>query len=149
MVRKTMLREAASHGALARWGIFNLVGVLGAALQLTLLTLLTGALRFDLLPATLLAVEITLLHNFLLHERWTWRDCSAVGFRCRLTRLARFQLCNGLVSLLGNAAVIQLFVVQLGWPVAVSGLIAILSCSVLNFFLSHQLVFRTLQSSSR
>lgn len=131
-----------TKGAVGRWLQFNLVGILGAGVQLALLTAFTGLLGIDPRLATIAAVELTLLHNFALHERWTWMDRPAGSLSGRLERLLKFHLCNGLVSMVGNVAVIQLLVVQLGWPVAPAGLVAIVSCSLANFALSHHLVFR-------
>ena len=48
-----------------RWWIFNLVGVLGFALQLALLFLIKRFLGVPYLVATVLAVEAAVLHNFV------------------------------------------------------------------------------------
>ena len=56
-----------------RWLKFNFVGALGIGVQLAALaTLTTLGLRY--LAATALAVETAVVHNFLWHERMTWRD---------------------------------------------------------------------------
>ena len=57
---------------------FNGVGAIGFALQLALLALLLR-LGLHYLAATALAVELTILHNFAWHERWTWRDRPAAA----------------------------------------------------------------------
>ena len=67
---------------LRRWCVFNGIGLAGAAVQLAVLWMLLAA-RVHYLPATLLAVEAALLHNFLWHERWTWSDRPAAGHRHR------------------------------------------------------------------
>lgn len=80
-----------------RWWKFSLVGAIGSALQLSFLALLDRWTRGHYLYATAVAVESALLHNFVWHQRYTWRD------RCGdsvITRLARFHLSNGLVSML-------------------------------------------------
>jgi len=53
---------------------FNAVGAMGIAVQIASLTLLVSALGVHYLPATAVAIELSVLHNFLWHERWTWRD---------------------------------------------------------------------------
>jgi putative flippase GtrA len=87
---------------LARLGRFNLVGLLGAVLQLLLLYLLTRYLHMPAVAATPVAVEIVVLHNFAWHERFTWRDRHLKSVRQRTVRLWRFHVGNGLTSLLGN-----------------------------------------------
>ena len=57
---------------LGRFGRFSLVGFMGALLQLTLVFLLTECFSVLSTVATLVAVEITILHNFIWHERFTW-----------------------------------------------------------------------------
>ena len=60
----------------ARWCAFNFVGAIGIVVQLAALHFLIHRLRFHYLPATALAVEAAVLHNFIWHERWTWKDRS-------------------------------------------------------------------------
>jgi putative flippase GtrA len=82
-----------------RWLRFNVVGGIGIAVQLVLLFLLRSVLRFNYLAATALAVEITVIHNFLWHERFTWADRVQTTWRNSLPRLLRFNLTNGAVSI--------------------------------------------------
>ncbi len=119
---------------------FNGVGVLGFAIQVIVLGVLLRA-GVHYLVATVLAVEAAVLHNFLWHERWTWRDRPATG-RARLARLGRFHLLNGAVSLVGNVLLMRLFVGTLGLPAIPANLVAVLACSVINYFASDGLVFR-------
>lgn len=58
----------------ARFGRFNLVGLMGAALQLVLLDLLIERFGLPGIVAAPIAVETAVLHNFFWHERFTWRD---------------------------------------------------------------------------
>ena len=127
---------------LIRWLKFNAVGAAGIAVQLAALALLKGALHVHYLAATALAVEAAVLHNFFWHERFTWRDRPAGGVRARLARLARFHAGNGLISILGNLAIMRLLVGQahLNWFTA--NLIAIAVCSLANFAAGHWFVFR-------
>ncbi len=62
---------------LLRWIKFNAVGGIGIGVQLAALAILRSWLRLDYLPATGLAVEIAVIHNFLWHERFTWADRPA------------------------------------------------------------------------
>lgn len=65
------------RAALLRWLKFNAVGGLGIGVQLATLALLETALHLGYLPATALAVETAVLHNYLWHERYTWADRTA------------------------------------------------------------------------
>lgn len=122
-----------------RWGKFNLVGAMGMVVQLTALALLNRWAPGHYLYASAAAVELTLLHNFVWHLHYTWhdrRDDSAL-----LTQFVRFHLSNGLVSLLGNLALMRLLVQEAHLPVLISNFIAILCCSIVNFCLGNDWVF--------
>jgi putative flippase GtrA len=117
-----------------RWAKFNLVGAMGTALQLGVLALWTSS---HYLYASAAAVELALLHNFTWHWHYTWRDRRPALLRA----FVRFHLANGLVSLMGNVAVMWLLVEKAHWPVLASNAAAILCCSVANFFLSDNWAF--------
>lgn len=122
-----------------RWLKFNAVGGMGVAVQLAALALLKSGLHLNYLLATAAAVEMALLHNFVWHERWTWRDRGAQG---RAGRLIRFHLANGLVSIAVNLVVMRVLVGRMHWPYLVANVAAIAAGSVINFFLGDRLVFR-------
>ena len=119
---------------------FNGVGIVGFALQLGLLALLVR-LGLHYLAATALAVELTVLHNFLWHERWTWRDRPA-GAEGPWRRLWRFHAANGLSSLAGNLVLMHVFVGLLAIPPVPANVLSVLVCALVNFTVSDRFVFR-------
>ena len=60
--------------ALARVLRFGTVGTLGALVNVVLLWLLVDGTGMHYLPAALLAIETSIISNFLLNRAWTWRD---------------------------------------------------------------------------
>ncbi len=126
---------------LKRWWIFNFVGLLGVGVQLSSLAALHGLAGLHYLPATALAVECAVLHNFLWHERWTWADRSSRTVRQSLTRLFRFHLANGAISLGTNLCLMRFLVDGLGVPYLSANLLSITLCSVANFLTSDRYVF--------
>ena len=120
---------------------FGLVGLMGALLQLTLVSLLTKCFGVLSTVATLVAVEITVLHNFVWHEHFTWRKRSPVGSRETALRLWRFHAGNGLVSLAGNAVLMYCLVERLKVPVLPAAMGAIIICSLANFLIADRWVF--------
>lgn len=126
-----------------RWLQFNLIGVLGFGVQLLLLALIHYGLGWHYLLATAVAVELTVIHNYFWHERWTWSDhVVEASWRGALQRLLVFNGSNGAISLLGNVLLTPVFVLLFGVPVLLSNLAAILACSVLNFAVGHRVVFK-------
>jgi putative flippase GtrA len=122
-----------------RFWRFNAVGVLGFAVQLGALALLVR-LGLHYLAATALAVEAAILHNFLWHERWTWKDRPVHG-RGRQRRLAHFHALNGLVSLGGNVVIMHVLVGIAGLPAVPANAVAVLVCAAVNFAAADLVVF--------
>jgi dolichol-phosphate mannosyltransferase len=123
-----------------RWGKFNLVGATGAVVQLAALALFNRIAGGHYLLATVAAIELTLLNNFFWHRHTTWRDR-----RNQLplpAQLFRFHLSNGLVSMFGNLAIMRILVHGAHAPLLAANLVAILSCSLVNFCFGHQWVFK-------
>ena len=124
-----------------RFGRFSLVGLMGAVLQLVLVFLLTKRFGVFSNAATLIAVEITILHNFIWHERFTWRHRGPIKSRQLARRLCRFHAANGLVSLAGNAILMYCLVERLKAPILPAALAAIILCSLVNFLIADRWVF--------
>ena len=124
---------------LVRWGKFNLVGVMGAMVQLGSLAILNRMMPGHYLVASAVALELTLLHNFVWHVHYTWRDrrerTSLLG------QCVRFHLSNGMMSLVGNLVLMKLLVSGARLPVLAANGIAILCCSLVNFCLGETWVF--------
>jgi putative flippase GtrA len=123
-----------------RWLRFNLVGLLGILVQFTALTAFTH-IGVPYLLATAFAVELAVLHNWIWHERYTWSDRATDTLRQRLTRLAKFDISNGAVSLIGNLILMKLLVGNLHIALLLANLISVVACSVANFLLGDRFVF--------
>jgi putative flippase GtrA len=82
------------------------------------------------------------LHNFVWHERYTWKHLPRGAARDVALRLLRFHAGNGAISILGNVALMRLFVGGLHIHHYVASALAIALCSLLNFAASEWFVFR-------
>jgi putative flippase GtrA len=117
---------------LVRWGKFNLVGAMGSVVQLGVLAAFSRGAQGHYLWATAAAIEVTLLHNFCWHLRFTWRERLGDGASL-WRRMVRFQATNGVVSMVGNLGLMRVLVSGVGMPVVASNGIAIVCCSAVNF----------------
>jgi putative flippase GtrA len=124
---------------LIRWVRFNLVGAMGMVVQLTALARFTRWCDGHYLFASAAAVELTLMHNFVWHLRYTWRDRREET--TRLIQFVRFQLSNGMISLVGNLVLMRMLVGKGRVPVVAANVIAILCCSIANFCLGDNWTF--------
>lgn len=123
-----------------RWVVFNVVGLMGVVIQLAVLSSTVTLLRVPLSLATIIAVEAAILHNFVWHERWTWRERADAA--ARWPRLVTFHAGNGLVSIVGNLVLMQVFVGPFGMPLVGANLTAIAICATINFLISDTLVYK-------
>jgi putative flippase GtrA len=122
-----------------RWCKFNLVGAVGMAVQLGSLALFNRWAGVHYLYASAAALEVTLLHNFVWHLHYTWRDRQDNS--ALFSQLLRFHLSNGLVSFAGILALMRVLVAGAHMPVLAANGIAILCCSLVNFCLGNEWVF--------
>ncbi|HEY6182241.1 MAG TPA: GtrA family protein [Terriglobales bacterium] len=124
-----------------RWLKFNFVGGIGIGVQLAVLTALKSGLHFNYLLATVPAVEAAVLHNFIWHERFTWKDRQKTT--SRLVRFIKFNLTNGMLSILGNLGFMRLLVGVFHLNYIAANLVAITLCSLANFLISDKFVFQS------
>jgi putative flippase GtrA len=130
-----------------RWLAFNGVGLLGVGVQVGLLGFLVHGLHVHYLVATAIAVEMAVLHNFIWHQRWTWRDRPSASSGTTAARLVRFHLLNGTVSLTGNLAIMAVLSGTFAMEPVAANAVAIAVCSTLNFLASEALVFKATRGS--
>jgi putative flippase GtrA len=144
---------------------FVIVGAIGFVVQLALLQLAVSVWQWSYLAATALAVEAAVLHNFIWHERWTWRDRIRAaetslpaptdertgvslrrarleaGARARGTRLLRFHVANGATSVAGNLLVTAVGVEFLRLPPIAANALAVAAVSIANYLAADRWVF--------
>jgi len=123
---------------LHRWAKFSAVGATGILVQAIALAVLLRLIGLHYLVATALAVEASVLHNFVWHRRWTWRDREQSRW---LAMLVRFNLTSGMLSLAGNLLLMFVFVGGMKLNAIIANLITIAICSLINFTLADRFVF--------
>jgi putative flippase GtrA len=124
------------------WIKFNVVGVLGFALQSGALFFLTHmAYPINYLAATAIAVELAVLNNFVWHQRWTWRDRPSPTKNETLRRLAKFNVTTGVVSITGNLLLMSVLVGRMGLPIVGANVLTVVTCSVISFILADRIAF--------
>ncbi|MFZ3339320.1 MAG: GtrA family protein [Terriglobales bacterium] len=134
-------QKDSARQSLLRWLKFNFVGGVGIVVQLAALALFRSALHLNYLLATALAVETAVIHNFLWHERFTWKDRPSAHRLQSLARFAKFNATNGAVSIIGNLLIMRALVGQFNMNYMLANLVAITICSLANFLLSDWVVF--------
>jgi putative flippase GtrA len=121
----------------ARVARFVVVGAAGFVVQLAAVHGLTTA-GVHYLVATALAVEAAILHNFVWHVLWTWRDRTTAS---RGAQFLRFNGWTALASILGNVATAWLLVAGLGVPVVIANAVSVAALAALNFYGADRWIF--------
>src|SRR6266446_8371510 len=132
------------------WVKFNLVGLLGFALQTGVIFVLTHSTpQVSYLAATATAVELAVLNNFVWHQHWTWKDRPAATRGETLRRLVKFNITNGAVSIIGNLIFMSILVGRMGLPITGANVASVSACSICNFFLADRIAFHAERSRRR
>ena len=134
--------KAFGRSTAIRWLKFNTVGALGIVVQLAVLFGLRSVFHLSYLAATAFAVEGAVVHNFLWPERYTWADRVHPSWQRSLPLLWRFNLTTGGVSILANLALMKVLVGLGHINYLLANGIAIALCSLANFLVSEEWVFR-------
>jgi len=121
------------------WLKFNAVGGMGIGVQLIVLTVLKSGLHVDYLLATAVAVEATVIHNFVWHERFTWVERESKNVA---VRFLKFNLTAGAFSIAGNILLMAVFVDLARMNYLLANLATIAVCSICNFAVSDRFVFQ-------
>jgi putative flippase GtrA len=122
-----------------RWLRFNLVGVMGFALQTMTLWLLVRWAGASAGVAVTIAVLAAVSHNFAWHERFTWRGLPREH---RLKRWLAFHVSTGTISVLTNLGVTLVVMDVTGLAVVQANVIAVALGSLASFWINDRLIFR-------
>jgi dolichol-phosphate mannosyltransferase len=113
----------------------------GFAVQLAVFALLRAATAWPLAYETAVSVAAAVGHNFVWHQRWTWRDRADGGQWLR--RLSEYIAFIGVASILANVAFVWLYARVLGAPAFVAAVLAVGSVAIVNFTTNDRFVFRS------
>jgi putative flippase GtrA len=123
---------------LRRFTRFNAVGILTLAAKLSVMAALReGGLHY--LWATALATEVAILHGFLWHHHWTWRDRGRSDL---LRRLVQYNAGNGALAIAVNLAVMRALTGWLGLHYLPAVAAATAVAGAANYFLSDLVIWR-------
>ena len=135
---------------LRRFVRFGLVGGMGVLVNLGSYVILHAVLALSYQWARAWAIEVSIIGNFILNERWTFRDRAHGGWGTYIKRMLLFHipswLVAGFVQIWTHETLRRLFGVNAEsephWKDFLAYLIAIALGALLNFFISNFLVFR-------
>lgn len=125
-----------------RCGRFLLTGLAGCVCQIAALWVLVSVFSANYVLATVVAIELAIVFNYVCHEHWTWKDRPARDVRERWTRLLRFNAMTALTSIAGGVFITALLVELAGVPPLAANAISVIALGALNLFGADSIVFR-------
>ena len=131
--------ERAALGRMIRFGI---VGVSGVVVNQGLLMLLHGSFGLPLLLASVVAIETSIITNFILNSRWTWKVDLGRSVRSWVQKAAQYHAATIVSAFAGNVLVLMTLVHVFGVDYRVANLVGIAAGSGLNYLAGEFWVFR-------
>ena len=125
----------------ARFVRFGVVGLSGVVVNQGLLMLLHGSAGAPLLLSSMVAIETSILTNFLLNHTWTWRvPLREPGL---LRRAVQYHAAAVMAAFAGNVLVLMGAVEFFGVDYRIANLAGIAVGTVINFTAGEIWIFRS------
>ncbi len=119
-----------------------MVGLIGVGVNEGLLIFLDKSMGVNLLAAGAIAIEVSILSNFVLNDLWTFRDRRTGRAAVRLAKFNALML----AGLVVNLGVLDLGTAYLGIDAAVSNLVGIAAAFFLRYALSVKYAWMRVES---
>jgi len=121
-------------GVLVRIIKFSIVGGSGVIVNQGFLFILHSLLQCPLWVSSLIAIEFSILTNFVLNDIWTWRDRHA---RKLWGRIWRYHLSVGITAYGINYSVLLFLAHFAGIPYIWANFAGIFLAALANFIINH------------
>jgi dolichol-phosphate mannosyltransferase len=121
--------------------MFGLVGLSGIVVNMGVLFYLSEFVGLGLLVAGFLAIELSILNNFLWNDLWTFRSDRQHKLSSRWYRLILFHGVSA-VPIIINLGFLYIFTQGFGVYYLTSNLIGILAVFAWNFFVNRRLTWK-------
>ncbi len=121
---------------------FGIVGTSGVVVNQGLLMLLHGVFALPLLLSSAIAIETSILTNFTLNSRWTWKIDLGGSLRRWLRKAIQYHAATVVSAFAGNIMMLIALVHLFGVDYRLANLAGIAVGSVLNYVAGEFWVFR-------
>ena len=120
---------------------FGLVGTWGFVVNMFFLWFFTETVGLFYLFSSLIAIEISLINNYVFNDLWTWRDRGKEGKKEYLKRVLQYHA-TASAAMLANIAILWILTELADVYYLASNVFGILCGAVLNFFLNDRWTFK-------
>ncbi len=119
---------------------FSIVGVSGILVNMGILFILTEYFHILYLISSIIAIEISIISNFLLNDIWTWKDRIKKKF---IYRFVQYHISVGITAVLVNWGILFILTELFGVYYLISNLIGIGVGTLSNYIINDLWTFRT------
>lgn len=123
---------------------FCVVGATGFAANFIILTVLYRLWGWPIFIAQLIASEVSLFSNFILHDRWTYKHKTVTKTVSQL--LVQFHV-SSWMAILGSALLISFMVDRLNWSYVIALIISSAIAMIWNFSWTKFVIWRNEQET--
>lgn len=121
---------------------FCVVGLSGVGVNMFFLWFFTEIVRFFYLFSSPLAIELSILSNFILNDRWTWRDRTTAGKLNYVKRMVQYHISVSVSAVIANIFLLWFLTEFLHLYYLFSNLFGIAAGTLLNYFINDRWTFR-------
>ena len=120
-----------------------IVSWVGMGVNTLCLYLFKGVWRIPIIPASLMAIEIAIVHNFVWYRYWAWGDRTEAGSRPPFFRqLVIYNAATGLVDLTVNVSILWLLYKVFGVHYLIANIIGMILGPFFKFWINEKLIFK-------
>jgi len=119
---------------------FSIVGVIGAGINTGFLWILTDLAGLYYLFSSVVAIEIAIMMQFMMNDRWTFRDRKTTDAGQFIKRIFKSNLWRS-GGLAVNVGVLYLFTAYIGVYYLLSNIFGIICAFSLNYILESRLTW--------
>ncbi len=121
---------------------FAIVGGSGVVVNMGILYILTEYAGLYYLLSSVIAIEVSIITNFLLNDIWTWGDKKHLTGSSFFIRMLKYNISSGAAAFVGNFLTLTVLTEIFGLYYIISNLIGIAVGVLINFFLNDKWTYK-------
>ena len=118
---------------------FGVVGISGVGVNMGMLYFLTEYVHIPYLISSIIAIEISIIFNFLLNDIWTWKDRIKKKY---IYRLIQYHVSVGITAVFVNWLLLLILTEVFGLYYLLSNLIGIAMGTFANYIINDVWTFK-------
>ena len=120
-----------------------IVAWIGTAVNTGCLYLFKGVLGIRLIPASMMAIEIAIIHNFIWLRLWAWRERGTANGRPPFFKqLFMYNVATGAVDLAANVSILWVLATLVGVHYLLANVAAQILGPFVKFWLNEKIIFK-------